>query len=93
MRILQREPSPKTSATRDEQLRDVLGPPPLEVPRKVTVIVLVNISFGMYIAERKVEEQRVEDGQRNSLVAILARFICFEVGNLLTVRSIFWNVS
>jgi hypothetical protein len=37
-RILHREPSPSTSSTREEQLRDSVGPPPEEVPRKVAVI-------------------------------------------------------
>jgi hypothetical protein len=33
--ILQREPSPRTSQTKDEQFLDSEGPPPLEVPRNV----------------------------------------------------------
>jgi hypothetical protein len=37
-RILHKEPSPTTSSTREEQLRDSVGPPPEEVPRKVAVI-------------------------------------------------------
>lgn len=36
--VLHRDPSPRTSATRDEQLRDSDGPPPEDVPRKVTDI-------------------------------------------------------
>lgn len=35
-RVLHRDPSPSTSATREEQLRDSEGPPPEDVPRKVT---------------------------------------------------------
>ena len=37
-KILHREPSPTTSSTREEQLRDSEGPPPEEVPKKVAVI-------------------------------------------------------
>jgi hypothetical protein len=44
--ILQREPSPKTSQTRDEQFLDSEGPPPLEVPRNVTDIVPDMIRVG-----------------------------------------------
>jgi hypothetical protein len=36
--ILHKEPFPTTSSTRDEQLRDSVGPPPEEVPRKVAAI-------------------------------------------------------
>ena len=36
---LHKDPSPNVSITRLEQLRDSIGPPPLEVPRNVTDIV------------------------------------------------------
>lgn len=35
-RVLHRDPSPSTSATSEEQLRDSEGPPPEDVPKKVT---------------------------------------------------------
>ena len=39
---LHKDPSPNVSITRLEQLRDSIGPPPLEVPRNVT-----DIMFGI----------------------------------------------
>ncbi len=40
--VLHSEPSPSKSNTRLEQLRVSVGPPPLVVPKKVTVILLAN---------------------------------------------------
>lgn len=85
--VLHRSPFPSTSATREEQFRVRVGPPPLELPRKVIDIArdisnseIINRSLGAKYEIDRADTNTRETRRKLELVPVEARRNMYELG-------------